>query len=184
MPGVMETDRSPFYGKLLITGIVVLALLLAGFSWWFRFQATHRTAQFLGPDAARLIRDAPLVEAFRWNEPVAFADHSTATGKDVTHARGITHLRAALLEDRSYDWDSPHDQPRLYRFCLRFTDAQRGQELSLYFDDPCEWMDCSHGDALPKTTISCRPISDGLRTIFAELFPNDESAGETVQPAR
>jgi hypothetical protein len=45
-------------GKLLIFGILTVAVLLAGASWWFRYIATHRAARFWGPEAVRLIRDA------------------------------------------------------------------------------------------------------------------------------
>src|SRR4051794_4880249 len=53
---------STISGKLLIIGILVLALVAAAASWWFRHNATHRAAKFWGPEAAILIRDAPNVE--------------------------------------------------------------------------------------------------------------------------
>src|SRR5688572_9136529 len=51
-------------GKLVIVFILAAAFAAAGASWWFRFNATHRAAEFWGPDVARLIRDAPQVSFF------------------------------------------------------------------------------------------------------------------------
>ena len=54
-------DSCRISGKLLILGILTLAALLAGAGWWFRYKATHQAARFWGPQAVRLIRDAPRV---------------------------------------------------------------------------------------------------------------------------
>ena len=43
-------------GKLIILGILAVALLAAGISWVFRYNATHHAAGFWGSKAARLIR--------------------------------------------------------------------------------------------------------------------------------
>ena len=83
-------------GKLLILGIVAAAVLLAGASWWFRYNATHRMAEFWGPDVARRIRDAKRVYISRMNRDAEGAMLTDYT-RDVSSAPGLTHLRAALL---------------------------------------------------------------------------------------
>ena len=40
-------------GKLLIIGILTVAFVAAGTSWWFRYSATHRVAAFWGPARCR-----------------------------------------------------------------------------------------------------------------------------------
>jgi hypothetical protein len=53
-----------YSGKLVIIGILAVAVASAAASWWFRYAATHRAAQYWGPETARLIRDAPTVELY------------------------------------------------------------------------------------------------------------------------
>ena len=63
-------------GKLLILVILGVALVMAGFSWWFRYNATHRAANFWGHVVAHAIRDAPQVEALivrRTSKPAEIA---------------------------------------------------------------------------------------------------------------
>jgi hypothetical protein len=125
-------------GKLLIITMFLAALLAAAASWWFRYEATHRSAKFWGPEAARLIRDAPLVELLHLRStapprmilrsadprqdqsPLASSapDGSSPRDelqlgqvtwiiearRDIFNAPGLTHLRNALLEDRSFGW--------------------------------------------------------------------------------
>src|SRR5688500_5896861 len=99
---------------------MAVGLAGAGASWWFRYAATRRTAQFLGPEATVLIRDAPLVELIElsraedkdihgaWPDAVVLSDESWVVlrRRDASNARGLVHLRHALLEDRSYIWSS------------------------------------------------------------------------------
>src|SRR5262245_15088624 len=110
-------------GKLLIIGMFVVAIAAAAASWWFRYEATHKAAQFWGPTAVILIRDAPNVELLelqpaneanspQWPPDLAAASqitigHKTWTirsRRDISSAPGLTHLRNALLEDRSFNW--------------------------------------------------------------------------------
>src|SRR5262245_54361840 len=97
-------------GKLVILGIFALAVALAGASWWFRYTATHRAAEFWGPEAARMIRDAAIVKLCSLKMVRPEQPHYSALQPQLTDCRnisalpGITHLRNALLEDRSFRW--------------------------------------------------------------------------------
>src|SRR5882724_5292436 len=110
-------------GKLLIITMFVAALAAAAASWWFRYEATHQSAQFWGPEAARLIRDAPTVElltlqlADKTQSAPSSPDTSAlsvstfghkiwtiAAKRNISTAPGLSHLRNALLEDRSFNW--------------------------------------------------------------------------------
>lgn len=158
-------------GKLVIGGIVALALLAAGTSWWFRYAATHRAAEFLGPVAARLIRDAPMVEFFvlepaAKQDAMSFAERMmhAAAGRDISKLPGITHLRNALLEDRSYVWPAgPVAGSADWRWGLKFSRAAKGEAAVLLFTS--DWTKMT--DAV--SAVSCEPIAGGLATMLGPI---------------
>lgn len=128
-------------GKWVILAILAVALAAAGGSWWFRYTATHRAVEFWGPQAARLIRDAPRVDFFSIRNEEAGSLPATARiplksgrtlyGYDqriISKAHGLAHLRNALLEDRSFEWPAelPSSTPPL-RWALIFSRAQHEQ---------------------------------------------------------
>jgi hypothetical protein len=189
-------------GKLVIIGIVTVGLVAAGTSWWFRFNATHRAAVFWGPEAGRLIRDAPKVELYR--DPLAVArairdalppnatppvvnaaragieQKIASSGIDISDGKGLSHLRNALLEDRSFVW--PGKDLTLFNnleadalhWWLVFQDPASGDIARIIFSKDCRQavrtsnpkgpVDNSEG-----TLISTEPISAGLREIFDEM---------------
>jgi hypothetical protein len=178
-------------GKLLILGILALAVLMAGASWWVRYRATHRAAEFWGPTAARLIRDAPDVKLF--HEPMvptntlgtdlanvaetgaAIKRHIGESAIDVSHRPGLLHLRNALLEDANFNWpskkeDRPSAAEDLGFWWLQFHDPSSGTAV-IWFT-----QDCRQAARLTKrpdgmfdaTPISCEQIAPGLREVFDE----------------
>jgi hypothetical protein len=152
-------------GKFVIISIVAVALAAAGVSWWFRYNATHRAAEFWGPKAAQLIRDAPEVKLHR--DPLAIARavrdalppdatesvvDAARTGIeqkiidsaiDVSNSHGLTHLRNALLEDRNFVW--PSKDLTLFNvqefeepyWWLVFQDPASGNFAKIYFSKDC-----------------------------------------------
>jgi hypothetical protein len=150
-------------GKLVILGIVGVALVGAGASWWYRYEATHRAAEFWGPQAARLIRDAPQVTLQRRQfEPGEI---------DISKAQGITHLRNALLENRSYDWPQPETSVRpqvsMPRWVLIFSDPSTNENVAIQFSDDCGLAQLL-GESKRGWAISCAPIKAGLSQVFSE----------------
>lgn len=175
-------------GKLVIIGILAVALAAAGISWWFRYDATWKTARFWGPDAARLIRDARQIEMLGVRTPdrltaLNIIERVSMDGKeyevyfkrDISHARGISHFRNALLENRNYDWpaDLPSDEITWY-LILRFQNDS-GPPLLVPFSrhEPRlgRWMEGETG----IWNISCRPIADGLNELFDEFISQPNS---------
>jgi hypothetical protein len=161
-------------GKWLIIGVVAVALAGAGGSWWFRYQSTHRVAEFWGSDVARLIRDAPRVELLRLGSPNTIGLESsdvaheveTANYHDVSKGRGLVHLRNALLQDRSYDWPPQPKKPRSYwSWALRFRDDRKGEREIILIGADCDYVTNLTGDHM----LASRPILDGLHKMFAEL---------------
>jgi hypothetical protein len=153
-------------GKLLILGIVGLAIVLAGASWWFRYRATHEAAEFWGPRAVRLIRDAPRV---------VYRDLQTTPPDrkhDVSSARGLTHLRNALLEDRSFEWPASNrplatKASKMLEF--GFESDASSPPLRLYFSPDLCWVTDASADAGRPGAICCRPIAAGLGEMFGEF---------------
>lgn len=149
---------------------MVVGLAAAATSWWFRYSSTHRAAQFWGPEAVRLIRDAPQV-LWRQREPNLPGELATDTADnmDLSDAHGLTHLRAALMEDSSYDWSA--SAPPDVRWSHSLTFVERGDpplRLAVYFSTDFEWAKSDSRFAEKRRPISTRPIAAGLRTFFAE----------------
>jgi hypothetical protein len=169
-------------GKLLILGILTVALLLAGTSWWFRYRATHRAAQFWGPEAARLIRDAPGVMLVKLNSPAPGGEEGDdrANLYDVSQAPGMVHLRNALVEDRSFDWPSSNSGPPpnddfAQHWGLSFDDPDTREHLLIAFSADCRLAAAAAKEKTPHA-ISTAPIAAGLREMFEEMSRGEAEA--------
>jgi hypothetical protein len=163
-------------GKLLILGIVALAVLLAGASWWFRYNATHRAAQFWGPQGARLVRDATSVYLIKLPASESFGSiRNTASGYDISKVRGLTHLRNALLEDRSFDWTSASGNPKtncdfIGKWELEFRDADSAEPFTIRLTADCGRAAAMDEDDCPRGVISTAPVAVGLRQVLDEYW--------------
>jgi hypothetical protein len=174
-------------GKLVIVVISLLALAAAGASWLFRYTATHRAAAFWGPQGSVLIREAELVELFDLGGTANDGESSDRASRivlgddayvilrrlDISTARGLVHLRHALLDDRSFTWPSRDDIPSAdWRWGLRFSMRGSGPfvlEQTVWFTSDCRLMSVEGHRGGTGRSISCEPIAGGLITIFTEL---------------
>ena len=170
-------------GKLLIITMFVAALAAAATSWWFRYSATHHTAQFWGPEAARLIRDAPQVELLTLQPATTAADDTktpeeihlgsaawTITARhDISAAHGLVHLRNALLEDNSFNWSQTSIPPDFTcRTALLFRDPDTSSPLPILLSSDFQLLQTlPPGEKSPRT-VSCSPIAAGLAETTAE----------------
>jgi len=180
----LKTDS----GKLLIVAMVAAGILAACASWWFRFSATHQAAQFWGNDAATLIRDADEVEVLSLKlavDPntegvvaVAGAAWQITGSQDVSHAPGLTHLRHALLEDRSFRWPV-RDVPagKEWSHGLRFRSGPNTPLTILFDSDFAMLTKLERGNGVPQA-ISCEPISAGLEEVLREWMQPEEPPAE------
>jgi hypothetical protein len=174
-------------GKLVIIAIVVVALAAAGASWWFRFAATHEAVRFWGPALAVFIRDAPHVELIQLRRPTAserespIRDTAEFGGEDlfiiiarheITGAKGLVHLRTALLEDRSFDWTTISNTPSMeWKWGLSFSGESPATRRTIWFSDDCRFaLKEGQGHDADKI-VSVAPIAEGLETMFSELSP-------------
>jgi hypothetical protein len=165
-------------GKLLILAMMLVALVAASASWWFRYAATHQAAQFWGPEAAQLIRDAPNVEllvllpADKAQLVPRSAAPEIAVGpkvwtitarRDISSAPGLTHLRNALLEDRSFDWGATESTgSEVWTMALRFSHTDSADSLLILFVDDFGRALKLGRDREPDRMISTQPIAAGL----------------------
>ncbi len=157
-------------GKLLIAGVLLVGLAAAAASWWFRYNATHKAVDFWGAEAVELIRDAPRV-TLRSDRPSADqegGDEADVT-RDISNARGLTHFRAALLEDRSYDWSAsgPPDNNWSRSLVFEVTAGAEPRVLILFSPDFRWAANGSQGDPV-RHVVSTAPIAEGLAKFFAE----------------
>jgi hypothetical protein len=173
-------------GKLLILAMFLVAFVAAGASWWFRYSATHRAAQFWGPEAARLIRDAPQVELLTLRAanrqvlrvdgqpPIAAAEPTDKvrlgsvawpvdTRRDISAAPGLTHLRSALLEDRSFTWGpflSDHDEQ--WTTAILFRESARSEPLTILFLPSFQRAHVYRPGSDRSQLVGTQPIAAGL----------------------
>jgi hypothetical protein len=164
-------------GKLAILSILALAFAAATASWWFRYTVTHRAAEFWGPQAAQLIRDAPYVKLYQVDPPVPFPQSSRDAAElidqgaahDASQARGLIHLRNALLQDRSYDWPpQPLDPNAQWQWALRFGSGPSSGSAILWFSPDWKYVAQSGRNEV----LSCQPIAGGLNEFFGEVRSN------------
>lgn len=164
-------------GKLVIIAIVVVALTAALTSWWFRYNATNQSVRFWGAQTAALIRDAPIVEVYEWSSAPTAAFQTRfsqsyldrANGRDISKTAGLTHLRNALLEDRSYQWPAEPLVAGSWGWVLVFRE-RRGQAAILFFAK--DWTCVSTFD---QDVLSCEPIAGGLAEMLGEVAPGKQS---------
>jgi hypothetical protein len=169
-------------GKFVIIGILIAAAAAAGTAWWFRYSATREATEFWGPDAAAMIRDAPHVALIALEpgkdspQDLSTSDAVVEIGNqlfavkkrwDISSAPGLSHLRNALLEDRTFvsirsfrpqDWNSG----------LEFRTSPDSGALRILFASNYatllrHWP--GHGD---DRINHCDAIESGLQTTFCE----------------
>jgi hypothetical protein len=160
-------------GKLVVSSIVTIAILLAGASWWFRYAATNKAGRYWGAQNVRLIRDAPVVEFYRWALDPESLDELLAEGnrRDVSQRPGLLHLRSALLEDRSFEWPASDVVPGNWECVLVFRDEGGDSRAIVLITSDWKYL------GLPKQkSLSCEPISEGLAEFFGDLLADLRSA--------
>ncbi len=89
-------------GKLVVVGVVTLAIGLGAFAVWFQWEQTRRCLGFFGSDVAGVIQSAPAVEL--WDLGSDGTRTWRTNTRDVTQAPGLVHLRRGLIEDVNYEW--------------------------------------------------------------------------------
>jgi hypothetical protein len=162
---------------------MALALVVALATVWYNAGQQQRCRQLWGTDALRLIRHAATVHA--WRVAPAGADKSTATIKEtvdevvrfrdadwrlferreISEARGLSHIRQALSHDRVFDWDrADADEPVIWQYAMRFTGADGRATLLFSFDPPCV------AQVENAAIASIAPAAEGFQAFLTEQF--------------
>jgi hypothetical protein len=188
-------------GKLVIVGILTVALASAAASWWFRYAATHKAVRFWGSDITELIRDARHVLLLR-NPPPEISHlaesnparaHFYESVVKVSDAPGLLHLRNALLEDQSFHWPTssesfPEPPPDAGRWQdsgywqLVFFDSQMNKNSVLIrFSKDCRQAMMLQPSFMANVavTVSTEPIAAGLQKVFTEMWKNGAQGTES-----
>ena len=91
-------------GARLVIGLLVLGVTAGLVGIWYQRGQTRRCLAYYGPDAARMVTAAPVVELWTLGpgaEPGALVALKRA---DVSGAPGLVHLRRGLVEDANFRW--------------------------------------------------------------------------------
>jgi hypothetical protein len=166
----MSTPTNEKSGKLLIVGVLAIGVAAAAASWWFRYSATHHAAQFWGPQAAALIRDAPHV-TLRSDTPSADGSSGDVADvpRDISSAKGLTHLRTALQEDASFDWTAAGPPDTNWSNSLVFAASEGAAPRAVVMFSPdFSWAADGSAAEPAKHAVSTAPIAKGLKEFFAE----------------
>lgn len=179
-------------GSKLVLGLVCLAVLAGVVSWSYRYATTHRATQFWGREAAPLIAQPSQVEFARLvpsraNSGVDQSEilklgmersYLSEGARDVTHERGLVHLRHALLSDRGFVWsDRPDPREVEWQWLLKFFDEE-SQAFVLLSEDLASIGLVVEGESSEVSAVSCQPMADTLRHYFDDVGFSSASTSE------
>jgi hypothetical protein len=158
-------------GKRLILGVLAFGLVAAAASWWFRYSATHHAAQFWGPQSVELIRDAKHV-TLRSDIPSAdgAGGDEADVPRDISNAKGLTHLRSALLEDANYDWNAAGPPDTNWSNSPAFAAAEGSEPRAVVLFSPdYKWISSGTAPDPTKSVVATTgDFAAGLKKFFAE----------------
>ena len=161
-------------GKYVLIAVLALGIAGSGAGWWYHRSLQRRPLKLWGREAATLFLQAAQVELLRLGpiHPLASSSPDLVTSQgdafrvlqrvNVSGARGLLHLRHALLSDYSFDWTESTEGGRNWPFALHFRDGTTTATL-LISDDFHYAMLAERG-----TVASIRPMSDGVEVLFTE----------------
>lgn len=131
-------------GRWLVVGLLALGVTAGITAIAFQLRQTGRCLAFYGPEVARSVSEAPVVEMWRLG-PTDEAGVLHATARyDVSHAPGLVHLRRGLVEDANFSWPQDASAAALspagdWDVALVFSDPPRGGAAAvLVFDLPAD----------------------------------------------
>lgn len=169
-------------GKWMILGVLGVGFVMAVAAWYYYYQQQRRPLQFWGPATARVVMQAPRVEAWRLvdaNLPandeesvemitVGSSRWRIAARKDVAAARGLVHLRYGFVNDACFDWQAPSPAaPPEWKYALRFADGAATATLLIAPDAQRIRLLETGAEA------SHAPVAQAYADFFAEQFPRE-----------
>ena len=159
-------------GKLVLVGMITLAVVLATIAVWHRRESTRRPLELWGAEAAGLIAGSSRAELLVLSGVAgAEGDYVEHKGSkiavqqryDLKQVRGLVHLRAALVEDASFHWGEQSECQPVWQYGLQFIEGDRQAIVLLDLD--CGVAAVAGRDEI----VSIRPIAAGLKQVIAEV---------------
>jgi hypothetical protein len=178
-------------GKIIV-GIAVALGICAGLAgYWWNYGVSRRAMEFWGQENARLIRLAPKVEylllesnyddleitpgTIRPLEPKT--SYAIVKTVDLSQARGLIHLRNAILSDDQYEWDMCIGGGDEKFQALRFTD-QAGNQATVYFTTTNEMPQAYQDINKNSYVVALGPLAKSLEQFLARELPRLKAAAE------
>jgi len=171
----------PWGGRAVILTIVIVAISLGCFAWWFRYNNGRRSIDFWGGDLAWKVRHHDDVEAWRLR-PVEKAGgvlpvikhhdqlYEVIAHRNISGAAGWLNARHALVEDGTYIWtDSASTCIPEWRYALVFPDEKK---QVIFLDLRCGSVEVHNR---PGVIHMSPRIRDGLQRLARRTFVAAES---------
>ncbi|HEY1599766.1 MAG TPA: hypothetical protein VGG64_09200 [Pirellulales bacterium] len=199
----IQADAGPMVsGKVVILGVFCFSVAAAFVSWIYYARLQERPLALWGSPAAELILRAPAARAYLLAVAPDAAEPKTAepesaqrqfvidglryvatAERDVSQARGFSHIRQGLIHDRSFAWDEPPgDRPPLWKYAVEFDEG--GKTAVVAFADHAvrvalvDGSQSAPNSASPARTgfmrtVSTRPVAGAIDAFLAEQFPSE-----------
>ncbi|REJ66342.1 MAG: hypothetical protein DWQ31_14830 [Planctomycetota bacterium] len=178
-------DLRPRSGKPIVVVVLLFAVALAGFGWWFTYQRTRRVAEFFGTEAIRVISDPETVMAlvlrlddgvtnemrprieFAGNSYVVTDDKLVVDKGDFT-APGFMNACNSLTNNASYDWEpeSKNTCEPIWTYALRFENDEGSAVLLMSLECPRVAL-AGEMDSIPLSEKIAAGFAGILQTEFA-----------------
>jgi hypothetical protein len=161
-------------GNQLILGMMLVALLMASFAWWYRYNQGQRVLSHWGREPSMMMRYAPTLELWKLqpagessSETIQIGDRKLEIVErlDITKVPGIVHARQSLVEDASFDWQASGDivcQPS-WPWAFSFVDQDRRTTVAFDFD--CDMAQLLGSD---RRQVLVKKVTEGLELIISE----------------
>jgi hypothetical protein len=185
-------------GKLVILGILAVAVAASCFAVYYQYRAQDHAMDLWGNTSARLIAESPQVEVLLLgaetdveSEPSDDAPARVESGDmawkvaastDAMGAKGIANVRRALVMDTTYDWDMAEAlPPPEWKYAMTFSDGKDWATVLFDFESGQVALTGSR-----KTGRLNRMASDDLSQFFVEQLgeaPVEGSERDARPPA-
>lgn len=134
-------------GKFVIGLMIAVAIALSAYAWWYQYHRNPRIKGLLGTAGVLAIQYSPHVEFIRLSSDSAADSQSSKIGDleyrgipiDISRSSGLVHVRHALLNDGTYDWEKPPEDAAPWDFVLRFSGDQH-PPVTIAFTGDCDSM--------------------------------------------
>jgi hypothetical protein len=172
-------------GRIVILGMVVIALLAALYAQWHLYFDSRRALEYYGADASTLVQQSdhldllylapvtPELQARRLAE-ITILDETYVVTKmaNIDKAPGVIHARTALLSDSNYDWISTANGSPNWVYAFQF---RKNKSTAIVAFSPGSSQAILVGG---KNAISIAPIAPAI-----ERFRRDAEAEVAARTA-